>query len=227
MEAPSAPSSTRQFSFEGQQQHQHLIQVDQSAGAAAACAADSTGLTVWPVGLALCEHLAAHPGLVEGKRTLELGCGAGLPGLLALALGAAHVTFADREQPVSGAEPEPRIPGGVWEILRRDLPPLARQVLAQVRRSAALNGFSAARADAQLYDWERPAQPPGGWAGAWRLVVAADVVYASRTARPLAAALRALLHPTEGVALVAHQERRAVSLDPATRLPRVDTCDEP
>ena len=265
---PSLHLQTRQqFSFGGQE-HQHVQHVHVDLQQSGACAADSTGLTtVWPASLALCEHLVAHPGLVRGCRrhrplyVLELGCGAGLPGLLALALGAAGVTFSDREQPVSLAHTDRTLylsiergeqeeeeeeeecprdstvdgPDTILSPVHSRSPefsylssPAPPQVLDRVQRSAALNGLATpGRAAARLYDWEQPRPLPGGWAGAWRLVVAADVVYATRTARALAAALRALLHPAQGVALVAHQERRAVCLDPATRLPRVEDSDEP
>lgn len=52
------------------------------------------GLLLWPAALALAERLAAAPSLVAGKRVLELGAGAGLPGLVAQSLGAA-VTQTD------------------------------------------------------------------------------------------------------------------------------------
>ena len=42
----------------------------------------STGLTTWPAAENLCDHLVKAPTLIRGKRTLELGSGLGLCGLL-------------------------------------------------------------------------------------------------------------------------------------------------
>lgn len=52
------------------------------------------GLLLWPSALGLAERLASCPSVVAGKRVLELGAGAGLPGLMARSLGA-DVTQTD------------------------------------------------------------------------------------------------------------------------------------
>ncbi len=49
---------------------------------------------LWPCAIAMADHLANEPGLVAGKQVLELGCGAGLAGIAASALGA-RVLFTD------------------------------------------------------------------------------------------------------------------------------------
>lgn len=46
------------------------------------------GLLLWESAVGLARALAAQPEQVAGKRVLELGCGAGLPGLAARSLGA-------------------------------------------------------------------------------------------------------------------------------------------
>ena len=51
---------------------------------------------VWEAADVLARVLAGDPGLVAGKRVLELGCGCALAGLAAGALGAARVTLTDR-----------------------------------------------------------------------------------------------------------------------------------
>jgi len=43
---------------------------------------------LWPSAVGLAEHIAAHPALIAGKTTLEIGGGLGLPALIAGALGA-------------------------------------------------------------------------------------------------------------------------------------------
>ena len=54
------------------------------------------GLLLWASALGLAERFAEEPGLVAGKRVLEIGAGGvGLPGLVAAHLGAAHVVQTD------------------------------------------------------------------------------------------------------------------------------------
>lgn len=43
---------------------------------------------VWPSGIALADAIACEPGIVRGKRTLELGCGLGITAIEALQAGA-------------------------------------------------------------------------------------------------------------------------------------------
>jgi len=66
--------------------------------------------TLWPAGRALAAHLGERPAQVRGRRVIEIGCGLGLPALVAARLGA-HVLASD-------AHPD---------------------VLALLRRNAALN----------------------------------------------------------------------------------------
>ncbi len=49
----------------------------------------------WAGGQALARHVLDHPGLVMGKRVVDLASGSGLVGLAALKAGAAHVLAAD------------------------------------------------------------------------------------------------------------------------------------
>jgi methyltransferase-like protein 23 len=46
------------------------------------------GLLLWESAVGLARYLAAYPQVVRDRRVLELGCGAGLPGLVARSLGA-------------------------------------------------------------------------------------------------------------------------------------------
>ncbi|XP_076468589.1 histidine protein methyltransferase 1 homolog [Babylonia areolata] len=58
------------------------------------------GLKVWECGVDLCQYLAESGVPVEGSRVLELGCGAGLPGILASRMGALSVHFQDFNEEV-------------------------------------------------------------------------------------------------------------------------------
>lgn len=49
---------------------------------------------VWPAARAVSEHVSRMGGWLKGKRVLEVGCGLGLPSLVAAKLGA-HVTATD------------------------------------------------------------------------------------------------------------------------------------
>lgn len=55
------------------------------------------GMLLWPAAIALARHFAANADMVCGKRVLELGAGAGLPGIVAAGLGAA-VTQTDYQR---------------------------------------------------------------------------------------------------------------------------------
>ena len=148
---------------------------------------------------------------------------------------------------------------GAASVLLTDYEPA---VLAHLGQNAALNGLQQRCASQQL-DWRRPhdsLRPEQ--LGGWRLVLAADVLYASVVVQPFIDTLAMLLHAegeralgfgsevlicrchplytsfthfpsspphthTAGVALIGHQVRRAVVLDRATRLPRLEDADEP
>ena len=70
------------------------------------------GNEVWPGGKVLGEWLAARPELVRGKAVLELGAGAGLPGLVAAAAGAASTTLTDLPEALPLLTPAPKGMGG-------------------------------------------------------------------------------------------------------------------
>ena len=55
-----------------------------------------TGQVVWNAGALLAEHMATRlPTFFAGKRVLELGCGTGLPGIVAARLGASRLVLTD------------------------------------------------------------------------------------------------------------------------------------
>ncbi|PSC67978.1 lysine methyltransferase METTL21B [Micractinium conductrix] len=169
-----------------------------AAAPAPATHPDLIGLDIWPASIALGRYLSAHRQLVAGQAVLEVGAGVGLVGLLCAQLGAGSVLLTDNEP----------------------------AVLSLLEGNAALNGQQARCAVLRL-DWRRPeAALAAEQRATWRLVVAVDVLYTSAVAEPLLDTLLLALHP-EGVALVGHQVRRAIVLDPATRLPRLEEADEP
>ena len=51
----------------------------------------------WPSAISLSRYFCSHPEVVCGKRILELGCGTGVPSIVALKLGAKKVILTDTE----------------------------------------------------------------------------------------------------------------------------------
>ncbi|GMS89807.1 hypothetical protein PENTCL1PPCAC_11982, partial [Pristionchus entomophagus] len=58
------------------------------------------GFKVWECARDLCELIEQEPEIVKGKNVLELGCGAGLPSIVALKEGAETVLMQDFNGPV-------------------------------------------------------------------------------------------------------------------------------
>jgi predicted nicotinamide N-methyase len=125
---------------------------------------------LWPSGIALAELVAGLD--LEGRRVLELGCGVGLPSLVAAAGGAC--------------------------VVATDWAPEALDLLA---RNAERNGV---RVRTTVVEWRSPGALPDD---PWDIVLASDVLYEARNARPLLALLPRLLHHG-GEALVADPGRR-------------------
>jgi predicted nicotinamide N-methyase len=105
---------------------------------------------LWPAGIALAEAL---PRALRGRRVLELGCGLGVPSLVAAARGA-------------------RVLATDW----------SRDALDLLEANAARNGLRLETARAR---WDEPDR----FAGAWDLVLAADVLYEHRNVEQLLALL--------------------------------------
>jgi predicted nicotinamide N-methyase len=134
---------------------------------------------LWPSAPVLAARLAERG--VRGQRILELGCGLGVTGLAAAALGA-EVTATD------------------W----------AADALGLLARNAARNGVAVegrrldwfAAVDGPLFADPGPGPPHGGWP----LVVAADVLYEARVREPLLATLERVV-AADGEAWIADPGR--------------------
>ena len=139
----------------------------------------ATGAAVWTAGTALASYLANEPGgaaSVRGRRVIELGCGAGLCGIVAARLGAREVLLTD----------------GNAELLER----AARNVSGNVPAAAA----AAVAVRPLLWGDDVDAE----LSGAFDVVLASDVLYQSAAWLPLAACVRELLRPEgQGVLLLA------------------------
>src|SRR5258708_28730180 len=59
------------------------------------------GILLWASAIGLARHIADHPELVRNKRVLELGAGAGLPGMVAESLGASVVQTDYQADPLA------------------------------------------------------------------------------------------------------------------------------
>ncbi len=123
---------------------------------------------VWPAGRALAHHVARRS--VAGVRILELGCGLGLPSLVAAARGA-FVTAID------------------W----------SPEAIACLERNARRNGLDL---DAAVVDWVEADALVGH-----ELVLASDVLYEERNARPVAEVVARLV-AAGAIAVVADPGRR-------------------
>lgn len=71
------------------------------------------------------------------------------------------------------------------------------QVLEQLGQNAELSGVGSSCSTLRL-DWHRLGDLPPSQRGSWRLLLAADVLYARVIVAPFVATLEALLHPEGG-----------------------------
>jgi predicted nicotinamide N-methyase len=146
--------------------------------------ADPFFCSIWPSSIALAQNVLQQPSLVVGKRVIEVGCGLGLAGISAALAGARSVVVADREvfalrcsllsARANGLFPTPLGADGA------DAPP----------SGAGGAGFGAL--SALELDWHAP---PAELAGAFDVVLCADVLYEGSAAEPVAALALKLLAP--------------------------------
>ena len=145
-----------------------------------------TGLTIWDGSVVLAKHLEANYPSLQGKRVLELGCGPGLAGLSAAALGA-DVTLTDLNYALDGVR------AGI------------------ATNKNALKG----RVDVAELDWFYPEKSSAAAAARNAdIVIAADVVWVEELIAPLAKTLGYIARFREGgppQILIAHQTRARAS----------------
>lgn len=141
---------------------------------AASCGGHGYGRRIWRSARIVAEACAAEPGLVRGKRVLELGSGVGLTGMACAALGAASVVLSDHDV---GA-------------------------LRLAEESAALSGLASSVRTERL-DWRRPDDSALA-GETFDVVLAADLVFEVEHATLVAKMLeRFLAASAESCALVA------------------------
>ncbi|GAB4822154.1 hypothetical protein N2152v2_009200 [Parachlorella kessleri] len=129
----------------------------------------------------------------------------GLPGLLCAQLGARSVFSTDYVDEVRTV------------ILRQD-------VVGQLQRNGQLNGLSEPAFVAQRLDWAELSGLQQRHLHAFRLVLAADVLYQNQLMAPLVRTMTSLLHP-QGVILLGHLPRRAIIMERG--IPTLVEIDEP
>ncbi|KAH7097537.1 S-adenosyl-L-methionine-dependent methyltransferase [Auriculariales sp. MPI-PUGE-AT-0066] len=168
----------------------------------------TTGLRTWGASLMMCQYLQQRPEVVRGKAILELGCGAGLLGLVVSQLGAQSVTLTD---------------------CRND-------VLQQCRRNADLppNITSQANIATALLDWsEADDSDDGGPIGEFArsslvdLIIGTDIVYAVEIIPALVQTLKVFLQHASSLKeiIIALTVRREETFDAfVTKLGAAGIC---
>jgi predicted nicotinamide N-methyase len=147
--------------------------------------------TVWPAGVVLAralQHPAVFaPGALSGKNVLELGSGCGVAGLMAAAMGAAHVALTD-------------LPA-VLPVLKRNAERSAAAVAA-----VAADG-SAMELDVWALEWDdADEEAASARAGAPDIILGADVTTFVQLLPALAHTVRYLASPATDV-YIAHHAR--------------------
>jgi len=142
---------------------------------------------------------------VQGSAILELGSGTGLVGLVAAKVGASHIVLTDGE------------PAAV----------------SLMERNIQRNGLSHI-CEARLLEWSHHcpsniAESVGSIPAVLRhrVLLAADVLYASRLARWLFHAVDAHLCAEDGVLLMSHQTRYSMRMERESGEVHIDNVDEP
>jgi len=178
------------------------------------------GARVWPAAVALAELLRERPSLCRGARVIELGAGAGAPGLVCADLGASFVLLTDGDADLLPLLAANAARNGFAAVTRcacfdwRDARQLARIAGGETEdatsdaadgtgsagclergRAAASFAFAPLVGPAGLGE---ESSEGGAGAGDFDLVLAADVTFSFGDVRPLARAAASLLRRAEG-----------------------------
>jgi len=165
------------------------------------------GLKLWEGAADLCRHMVTTYGIdapalagagceaLRGKRVLELGCGHGLPGVLALLAGAGCAHFQDYNACVLSA------------LTAANVGLNLAQNQATAGQEAGGGGGPRRRGGVRYFagDWGRVCEHlvSAGLGGHYDLVLSAETVYAAPAAARLLECIKAVLQPPHGVALIA------------------------
>ncbi|KND03815.1 uncharacterized protein SPPG_01271 [Spizellomyces punctatus DAOM BR117] len=164
----------------------------------------TTGLCTWEAALRFAEYLLnAAPEVIQGRRILELGAGAGLLGLVCLYMGASSVELTDVDE-------------GVLERLKENVDLNSQMIIDRMARDFGGHQSNPPNIRVSKLDWESVDFDDIASRNA-EIIVCADVVYDPILIPPLTSVLGSLLrtphhgHPTgfrEGwVALTMRQEQ--------------------
>ena len=145
------------------------------------------GLKIWECSLDLVQHVVKEDVLLKGKRVLELGCGVGLPGVVALQRGASHVLFQDYNRGV---------------LLRRTMPSvlLNMQKMCEVKN---VQNFSESCSFCHC-SWENMCEVCGEeLQGSFNVILTSETIYNRSSYPSLLKAMKYFLVREGGVVLVA------------------------
>ena len=185
-EASSGGAHVRELTFEG-----HAVRVREvSLG-------HGVGAKLWKAAVMLSWELVRNPSWCEGRRTLEIGAGVGLCGLLAARLGATRVVLTDFEHPLLDslcAAVEDNGLGGVAEVAKLDWIREAEEAAAAAEqesgRRASENENDASSASATGRGWGTL-----GSGETFDFVFGSDLLYERTHAEVLPAVVKRRLAP--------------------------------
>ena len=160
---------------------------------------NSTGLALWLGSEILCDRLVHDPLLIREKRLLELGAGMGLVGMVAHYLGASNVIMTD----------------GATDVLQN----LQYNVDKNISKESSVSCT-------QLI-WGQDLEQFERKYGRQEVILAADVLYITKTLKPFWETIRCLLSP-DGLAIVLHrsssQHEFSLTLETAAQYGFAWTC---
>eukprot|EP00117_Sycon_ciliatum_P040293 scpid85708/ scgid29631/ Histidine protein methyltransferase 1 homolog; Arsenic-transactivated protein 2; Methyltransferase-like protein 18 len=173
------------------------------------------GLKVWECSHDLVDYMHSHKFLLEDKRVLEVGCGAALPGLYALLMGAKAVDFQDYNEEVLRHVTVPNVAANMLNAFK-----MRERRQLRCRRHSPRRPNSDSTARVRLADAAK-AVSAGFFAGDWGkleevfserissghgnlydVIVTSETIYREDTHRKLLSLIKCCLSPS-GVVLLA------------------------